>query len=202
MQIKDTKITDVKPYTGNPRVISETAVNSVAESIKQFGWQQPIVVDKNDFIVAGHTRFLAARQLGLDTVPVHKAKDLTDDQIRAYRVLDNKLNELSVWDDELLAAEIQAIGDDTSLETLLDLFKEETQLQANDDLSFLNDTIQSGSDVQEKQIIGGVGDYVTMSFVMSPIDRDMCLSALRSIQNQEGLENTTQALIKLLKEVQ
>jgi ParB-like chromosome segregation protein Spo0J len=201
MKIENAAIAEVKPYTSNPRVISDTAVGSVAESIEKFGWQQPIVVDQNNFIVAGHTRFLAAKKLGLETVPVHRASDLSEEQIKAYRLLDNKLNELSVWDDELLNAEIESIAGDQSLDSLLSLFEGESQNYYSDDLSFLNEAIRSNDEVQDKQVIGGIGDYVTMSFVMAPADRDMCLSSLRSVQKNKSLENTTQALIETLKEV-
>lgn len=199
MNVTEVPISDIKPYTANPRVISEQAVSSVANSIQTFGWQQPIVVDAHNFIIAGHTRFLAAKHLGMETVPTHKAVDLTPEQVRAYRVLDNKLNELSDWDEELLDKELQSLEGIYELESLLTLFAEDNSI--NDDASFLNDMISGEPNIEGKEIIGGTGDYVTMSFVMTPIDRDMCLSALRTIQNQEGLDNTTQALLKLLKEI-
>lgn len=199
MNVTEVPISDIKPYTANPRVISEQAVSSVANSIQTFGWQQPIVVDAHNFIIAGHTRFLAAKHLGMETVPTHKAVDLTPEQVRAYRVLDNKLNELSDWDDELLNKELQSLEGIYELESLLTLFAEDNSI--NDDASFLNDMISGEPNIEGKEIIGGTGEYVTMSFVMTPIDRDMCLSALRTIQNQEGLDNTTQALLKLLKEI-
>ena len=83
MNIVETSIEAIKPYSANPRIISETAVASVADSLTNFGWQQPIVVDKNNFIVVGHTRFLAAKKLGYKNVPVHTAKDLTEEKIKA-----------------------------------------------------------------------------------------------------------------------
>ena len=199
MNVTEVSISEIKPYTANPRVISEQAVSSVANSIQTFGWQQPIVVDAHNFIIAGHTRFLAAKHLGMETVPTHKATDLTPEQVRAYRVLDNKLNELSDWDEELLEKELQSLEGIYELESLLALFAEDNSI--NDDASFLNDMISGEPNIEGKEIIGGTGDYVTMSFVMTPVDRDMCLSALRTIQNQEGLDNTTQALLKLLKEI-
>ena len=111
MQVELISVQSIKPYTGNPRVISEDAVSSVSESIEKFGWQQPIVLDKNKTIVVGHTRFLAAQRLGLSEVPVTVAEDLSEDEIRAYRVLDNKLNELADWDMELLDKELEALGE-------------------------------------------------------------------------------------------
>ena len=106
MVIEDIPISAVKPYEKNPRK-NDKAVDGVAESIKQFGFKQPIVIDKNGVIVAGHTRYKAALKLGLDTVPCVRADDLTQKQIKAYRILDNKLNELASWDFEMLGEELE-----------------------------------------------------------------------------------------------
>ena len=193
-------VTDVKPYTGNPRVISESAVNSVSDSIKSFGWQQPIVVDGDYVIIAGHTRFLAAKKLGMKTVPIKISDNLTIDQIKAFRILDNKLNELTTWDDGLLEAEM-ALIEGGDLEAFKHLWATTEITQSTGDIEFLNDMIdKENSDSVDSDVIGSVGDYVTMSFVMSPQDRDLVLSALRNIQNQEKLDNVTQALIKITKE--
>jgi DNA modification methylase len=101
----------LKPYALNPRV-NEPAIASVAHSIRTFGFRQPIVVDADDVIVVGHTRWKAALLLELPRVPVHVATDLTDAQARAYRIADNKTSELSTWHVELLAQELQGIGED------------------------------------------------------------------------------------------
>jgi len=200
MEIKEVPVTDVKPYTGNPRVISESAVNSVSDSIKSFGWQQPIVVDGDYVIIAGHTRFLAAKKLGMKTVPIKISDNLTIDQIKAFRILDNKLNELTTWDDGLLEAEM-ALIEGGDLEAFKHLWETTEITQSAGDIEFLNDMIdKENSDSVDSDVIGSVGDYVTMSFVMSPQDRDLVLSALRNIQNQEKLDNVTQALIKITKE--
>lgn len=106
MIIEDIPISAVKPYEKNPRK-NDKAVDGVAESIKQFGFKQPIVIDKNGVIVAGHTRYKAALKLGFDTVPCVRADDLTQKQIKAYRILDNKLNELASWDFEMLGEELE-----------------------------------------------------------------------------------------------
>ena len=94
------------PYARNPRK-NDGAVDKVASSIKEFGFRQPIVVDAEGIIIAGHTRYKAAKKLGLDKVPVHVADGLTPAQVRAYRIADNKAGEGSEWDDELLALEIE-----------------------------------------------------------------------------------------------
>jgi site-specific DNA-methyltransferase (adenine-specific) len=105
MEIIQMKIADVIPYERNPR-INENAIEAVAASIKEFGWRAPIVVDENHVIICGHTRLLAAKHLGLDTVPVHIAKGLTPEQVKAYRIADNKTSEIAEWDYDLLPLEL------------------------------------------------------------------------------------------------
>lgn len=107
-QIKDVALTAIKPYENNPRK-NENAVEKVAESIKAFGFQQPIVVDKDNVIIAGHTRYKAAELLGLKKVPVIKASELSEEEVKAYRLADNKVAEFSDWDFELLDAELEGI---------------------------------------------------------------------------------------------
>ncbi|MEF2073499.1 ParB N-terminal domain-containing protein [Consotaella aegiceratis] len=102
-------IAEVFPYEGNPRRISEQAVDKVAASIEAFGWRQPIVVDPAGVIIVGHTRFRAAQQLGLDRVPVHIA-DLSAEQARAYRLADNRLAEETGWDEAKLHLELGALS--------------------------------------------------------------------------------------------
>lgn len=110
MKIQYLPVQSVTPYANNPRQ-NDAAVEKVAASIRQFGWQQPIVVDSENVIVAGHTRWKAAQLLGLDTVPVHVAGDLSEDEVRAYRLADNKLAELSSWDTDLLATELGSLAE-------------------------------------------------------------------------------------------
>lgn len=110
MEVQNLKIDEIKPYKNNPRNNLD-AVDATANSIKEFGWQQPIVVDKDMVIIAGHTRYLAAKKLGFDTVPVVVASNLSDEQVRAYRLADNKTGELAEWDFKLLDTELQDILD-------------------------------------------------------------------------------------------
>lgn len=101
----------IKPCENNPRKISEVAVEKVASSINEFGFKSPIIVDKNLEIVAGHTRLKAAEYLALEEVPVIVVNDLSDEQIRALRIADNKTAEFSDWDMELLKEELQELTD-------------------------------------------------------------------------------------------
>ena len=117
MQIVEKKITELKEYENNPRNNDE-AVEAVAESIRQFGFKVPIVIDSNGVIIAGHTRRKAAVKLGLDTVPCIIADDLTPEQIQVFRLADNKTAELAEWDFEALEkelAELTAFDVDMSL---------------------------------------------------------------------------------------
>jgi len=99
------KIDDIRPYERNPR-INDPAVDAVAASLAEFGFRQPIVVDADGVIIVGHTRWKAAKKLGLAKVPVHVATDLTPEQVRAYRIADNKTGELAEWDFEILPIEL------------------------------------------------------------------------------------------------
>lgn len=110
MEIKQMKLGDIRPYEKNPRK-NDDAVQYVAESIKQFGFKVPIVIDKDGIIVAGHTRYKAAKKLKLAEVPCIIADDLTEEQIKAYRLADNKVAEKAEWDFELLGDELEGILD-------------------------------------------------------------------------------------------
>lgn len=111
MKIKMMPIGQVLPYEKNPRR-NEQAVDGVAASIQEFGWRQPIVVDEDGVIIVGHTRLMAAEKLGLDKVPVHVAEGLTPEQVKAYRIADNRTGEDAEWDEELLKAELESLKDE------------------------------------------------------------------------------------------
>jgi DNA modification methylase len=106
MNIELRDIGSIQPYEGNPRV-NDQAVEAVAASLREFGFRQPIVVDEAGVIIVGHTRWKAAKKLGLAKVPVHAARDLTPEQIKAYRIADNQTATLSEWNYELLPIELK-----------------------------------------------------------------------------------------------
>ena len=110
MQIETRAVSEIKPYDQNPRV-NDHAVDAVAASLREFGFRQPIVIDTENVIVCGHTRWKAAGKLGLKTVPVHVATDMSPEQIRAYRIADNQTASLSSWDPELLPVELLGLQD-------------------------------------------------------------------------------------------
>lgn len=98
IEIISKALSDIVPYEKNPRKISQAAIDAVAESIQEFGFKNPILIDKHNVIIAGHTRRLAAQKLGLERVPCVVVDDLTPQQIKALRLADNKTNELAKWD--------------------------------------------------------------------------------------------------------
>ena len=106
MQIVEKRLGELQPYDNNPRK-NDGAVPYVAESIKRYGFKVPIVIDKDGVIVAGHTRYLASIELGLDTVPCIVADDLTEEQIREFRLVDNKVSEFAGWDIDMLTFELE-----------------------------------------------------------------------------------------------
>ena len=110
LEIKYINIKDIKPYKKNPRK-NEQAIPYVSESIKQFGFKNPIIIDKNNIIVCGHTRYSSAEKLGIKEIPCIYADDLTEEQVKAFRIADNKVSEKAEWDLDLLNDELTDIID-------------------------------------------------------------------------------------------
>lgn len=108
LKIEYVDINNIKPYKKNPRK-NEKAIPYVMESIKQFGFKNPVILDKDNVIVAGHTRIESAKRLGITEIPCIYADDLTDEQIRAFRLADNKVGEIAEWDIDLLDTELDDI---------------------------------------------------------------------------------------------
>lgn len=108
MNIENIKISKLKPYEKNAKKHDETQINNVAESIKQFGMVQPIVIDKDNVVIIGHCRLEACKKLNFKEVPCVRADDLTEEQVNKLRLVDNKLNE-SEWDYELLGEELSIL---------------------------------------------------------------------------------------------
>ena len=109
MKIVMQSVDDLIPYENNPRN-NEAAISKVAESIREFGFKVPIIVDKDNTIIAGHTRVKACNVLGIEKVPTIVADDLTDDQVTAFRLADNKVSEFASWDYEALMEELEDIS--------------------------------------------------------------------------------------------
>lgn len=135
MKIVEMKIDELKYYEDNPR-FNDDAVEAVASSIQEFGFKVPIIVDKNNVIVCGHTRYKASKTLGLEVVPCVIADDLSEEQIKAFRLVDNKVSEFAEWDYTKLNSEL----DDIELNMVKFGFDlDEVDLDISDD-DFIQDT--------------------------------------------------------------
>lgn len=141
----DLQISELRMYEKNPRKNDE-AVKYVAESIREFGFKVPIVVDSDNVIIAGHTRYKAAKQLQLETVPCIVADDLTPEQVKAFRLADNKVSEFSEWDMDLLAEELADLFDFDMAEFGFDIFSED---DGNSDFDDFEDV---GTNKEEKKV--------------------------------------------------
>lgn len=108
LQVQYMYLKEIKPYKGNAKKHPKEQIAKIAESIKQFGFLNPILIDGNNVVVAGHGRALAAKKLGMKTVPVIKKENWTEDEVKAYRLIENKLHETG-WDEELLNKELEAL---------------------------------------------------------------------------------------------
>lgn len=135
MELKSVNINDIKPYEKNPRKNDES-VKYVVNSIKEFGFKVPIVLDKKNVIVCGHTRYKAAMEIGMTEIPCIYADDLTDKQIKAFRLADNKVGEYSFWDDDLLGGELSELLDfdmtDFGFEDALEELDDLTEAEEDD----------------------------------------------------------------------
>lgn len=133
MQIVYKQVADLIPYVNNARK-NDHAIDAVASSIKNYGFKQPIVIDSQGEVIAGHTRLKASKKLGLIEVPCIIADDLTPSQIKAYRIADNRVGELAEWDMELLKLELEDIEDFTGFEheELLNIFDDQDEKEIKD----------------------------------------------------------------------
>lgn len=115
LNIKYKQIKELKPYKKNAKKHNKEQVEQIANSIKEFGFTQPVIIDKNNSVVAGHGRILGAKKVGLKQVPTVCLEELTEEQIKAYRLVDNKLNE-SEWDYSLLDEELENLEEDINMD--------------------------------------------------------------------------------------
>ena len=192
MKIELMPLAQVLPYARNPR-INAHAIDKVAASIKEFGFRQPIVVDAENVIVVGHVRYEAAKRLGLKKVPVHIAAELTPEQIKAYRITDNRVGEESEWDKALLQLEIVELEEAAFSADVLGFNDEELRdIKAAVDV-LLEDGFgeDDDNDIEEADTAARIGAY---SF---PIPRQQYLEWLESIKQSTGFEK--QDIIEELK---
>lgn len=151
MEIKWIPIDQVKPYERNAKKHPEEQIQQIANSLKEFGWQQPIVLDENGVVVIGHGRLLAAKRLGHENVPVIYAEGLTKKQIKALRLADNRISQNGEFDSELLHGDLSELIGDFNM---LDFGFSEFDLDINN--QYVDDFFESGAETREKTKVYGV----------------------------------------------
>ena len=172
LKIEYVDINSIKPYKKNPRK-NEEAIPYVMESIKQFGFKNPVILDKDNVIVAGHTRIESAKRLGITEIPCIYADDLTDEQIRAFRLADNKVAEIAEWDIDLL---------DTELDDILNIDMSDFGF----DLGIL-DSDEFGTDFELAE--GDRDPIITMSITLSDIQAERVNEAISKMKQTDTYKN-------------
>lgn len=187
MKITDKRLDEIKPYENNPRLNKES-VKFVKNSIRKFGFKVPIVIDKDNVIVAEHTRYLASKELNLETVPCVVADDLTEKQIKAFRLADNKTAEKSEWNFDLLDVELDDLKFDFDMSEFGFEFEEEPETETEDIVEddFIPDddeeeecTVQPGDIYklgEHRLMCGDSTDSETIGYLMDGAEADMVLS--------------------------
>lgn len=168
MEVKNFRLDELKPYEKNPRR-NDRAVDSVAKSIEQFGFKIPIVVDADNVIIAGHTRYKAAKKLRLEFVPCVIADDLSPEQVKAFRLVDNKTAELATWDFEKLGEELNSLASE-----LTDGFSFDTPQDESTDLAV---EIQSTPTKQ-------TAEYESITFMFSREQKKIVDEALEAVTDE------------------
>ncbi len=192
MDILYKKTEDIVPYFQNPRVISETAIKEVAKSIEQHGFQQCIVIDEDNVVVAGHTRLLAAKFLEMQQVPCKVYVD-NPQKINAYRLADNKVGELTTWEEKTLELELDKL-------TGIDVagFKPE-------DVEFISfDDSMSDVNIEEDTVGYSANDLtnlVPITFYLETEDRKEIMDKLENIRDNKNLQTKSNALLYLIRQV-
>ena len=211
MNIETINITEIKPYENNPRKISEKAIDKVALSLKEFGWQQPIVVDEKNIIIAGHTRHKAAEKLGYREVPILKAIGLSEEKVKAYRFMDNRSHEETAWDWDLAVKEISELIDQNQIDEKLLGFDEgefdyiklrfqemetdknikNNQEEDGDESVRTSNTFSNPSDENQK--------FVEFSILLTEEDRKELYKVLNNIKETNNLKTFAESVMFLVR---
>ena len=208
MQIENRTLSNIKPYKNNPRRSVKT-IAKIVTSIKEFGFKQPLVLDKEGVIIVGHSRYLAAKELGLETVPCVIAKELTPQQIRAYRIADNRIAQDGEWDTDLLAIELSEINNSDFDFTKTGFTQAELESLILDPIAgtqSLTSITEDSQKVQDPEFYEASvsahtdEEYVNLNFTMRHIDRKLVFSKLNNIKDKMKLLTASDALINLCKE--
>ena len=208
MELVNKDIMELKPYPNNPRK-SMATTSKVKKSIKEFGFKQPIVLDKDNVIIVGHSRFYAAKELGLKKVPCVVAVDLNPTQIKAYRIADNRISQDAEWDVDLLTVELKQLNISKFDFSQTGFSKEELESLTIDPLEetkSLTAITEESANVQPAEFHeANIADnqdeeWVNLHFTMKFIDRKMVFDKLTNIKDKFKLTTASDALIKMCKE--
>ena len=192
------EIEKIIPYARNPRKNQD--IDKVAASIKEFGFQQPVVLDKENIIIVGHTRFLAAKKLGMKQVPCIIADKLSDQQVKAYRIADNRVAEESKWDNELLNLElIDLQKDNIDLENLGFEQEELNKIFNEKDTLFVSPE-QSNIDINQEHIEDFIPSQVRMVQLFLNSDSEPKFKEMaNSLQDRYNTDNLTDTVFKAIE---
>lgn len=193
MIVEMLKIDEIKPYPSNPRKISKKAIEMVGKSIEEYGFRQPIVVDKDNIIIIGHTRFQASRQLGLKEVPCNIA-DLPEEKAKALRIADNRINEETAWDDAKLIEELNSLLEVDYLIDKLGFTQEEL------DSLFTKEDIQLDVDNEDINYIDNdMNDVKMIQLFYSPDDDSVFREGLNNVMDKYSITNISDAVLRCVK---
>lgn len=182
MKVQEMKLSEIKPYEGNPRN-NERAIDKVAESIRQFGPRQPIVVDKAGVIIVGHTRYFAALKIGLATFPVHVARDLSEANASLYRIADNRTAEYAEWDVEKLRTELAGLVGKVNMAEIeaLGICESEWPALAVPDFESLGVDTDKAAGVRSNLL--AIGKY---RIVMTDAEEEALMTAVEQYSGESG----------------
>lgn len=184
LKIINKNINEIKPYENNPR-LNDKAVEYVVNSIKEFGFLNPIIIDKNNIIIAGHTRLKACEKLGIDEIPCIYANDLTENQVKAFRLADNKISEIADWDYSKLDLEM---GNILNIDMIKLGFEDFSPNNIIDDL-LADDMFNSVNNNNDK-------DYFSVSFVFKKeYEKD-----INKLIKEKGKDYIVDKIINLTRE--
>lgn len=192
MEVVAKNVDDLIPYYQNPRIISDKAIEECAKSIKNHGMRQVISIDKNNIIIAGHTRLLACKSLGMKEVPCLVYDD-TQEKIDAYRLADNKVGELTQWEDNFLKQELKKL-EDLEIEVAGFNFQDDDAFDSFDDLIDKDIKLdEAGYSAKE------LTNQVPLIFYMEEEERKAVMDCIEIIRRDLHLDTKTQALMELVR---
>ena len=170
IKIIEKKVADLVPYENNAR-INDGAVDAVANSIKEFGIKNPIIIDRDNVIVCGHTRIKACEKLGIETVPCVVADDLTDEQIKAFRIADNSTAQIAEWDLEKLQAELENIDMDM------------VQFGLQEQIEEIEKSLDNGYGEEFTLPDGDKSEICQMTFTLHERQAELIKEAIKEVKN-------------------